>query len=294
MVQALALALKLGYSRRLLTILTCILEEEGEEAQAAVPVATASDRSSSAAAERQAGKLDAFVGEWSDEELDKVCAYLLDWNTNARYAHTSQCLFSSLLKVKGAQVLKRVPALQESCTALAAYSERHLLRISKLHQASFVLDFMVAQMTMLPSELTEDDIAAADAENRKNRFLLDRAEQARAERMEQEKRDKGKNEGATSEVEDDTLVLFRGGASAYNQSETDSSDSEDEADAVAEEEEGSKGNSKGKGKVKKQTLVEGAEKRGALAGKKRKSGGVGASKKGKAASIGTSKKGRRA
>ncbi len=238
--------------------------------------------------------MDAFVGAWSDEELDKVCAYLLDWNTNARYAHTSQCLFCSLLKVKGAQILKRVPALQESCTALAAYSERHLLRISKLHQASFVLDYMVAQMTMLPSELTEDDIAAADAENRKNRFLLDRAEQARAERMEQEKRDKGKNEGTTSEVEDDTLVLFRGGASAYNQSESDSSDSEDEADAVAEEEEGSKGNSKGKGKAKKQPLVEGAEKRGTLAGKKRKSGGVGASKMGKAASVGTSKKGRRA
>ena len=233
MVQALALALKLGYSRRLLTILTCILEEEEKEkekeAQAVVPVATAGNSSSSAAAERQAGKLDAFVRGWSDEELDKVCAYLLDWNTNARYTHTSQCLFSSLLKVKGAQVLKRVPALQESCTALAAYSERHLLRISKLHQASFVLDFMVAQMTMLPSELTEDDIAAADAENRKNRFLLDRAERARAERMEQEKRDKGKNEGTTSEVEEDALVLFRGGASAYNQSESDSSDSEDEA-----------------------------------------------------------------
>jgi hypothetical protein len=234
--------MKLGYSRRLLTIFTTILEQEEPAALApgavALPVAVA-----------HASRLDQYVSQWGEEDVDKVCSYLLDWNTNARHTHTCQALFNSLVRVKGARALEAAPALREGCSALAAYSERHFLRVNKLHQASYVLDYMVAQMTMLPSETGAD---SSRTEVDKNRYLQSRA---RAEEEALKAAADGAAKGKNGKKGEEELVLFRSGAAGDSDSDSDS-DGEEEAEAVAapveeeEEEEEEKVITKPKGKGK--------------------------------------------
>ncbi len=192
--------MKLGHSRKLLTILSTILEpgaahdkEEEDEGEGRVGV-------DSITAQREL--LDPYVAKWTEDETDKVCAYLLDWNTNARHTFTCQCLLASLIRIRGAHVLDKTPALRDGCSALSAYGERHFLRLNKLHQASFVLDYMVSQMTMLPSEGPQSD-EQREKEIAKNAFLKRAVEQEKEEERKEAKRSKKK---AKEEV--DELVLF--------------------------------------------------------------------------------------
>ena len=106
----------LGHSRKLLTILSTILEpgaaqdkEEEEEGGEEGDNITA-----------QMKRLDPYVAKWTENEIDKVCSYLLDWNTNARHTFTCQCLLASLIRIRGAHVLDKTPAVREGCSALSA------------------------------------------------------------------------------------------------------------------------------------------------------------------------------
>ena len=135
--QVLTLAMKLGHSRKVLSILTTILEPRTDlEHVNSEDKLTVND---------QMKRLDPYVTTWTDEETEKVCAYLVDWNTNARHTFTCQCLLASLVRVKRALMLGKTSALREGCSALSAYGERHFLRMNKLYQASFALDYMVSQ-----------------------------------------------------------------------------------------------------------------------------------------------------
>jgi len=91
--------------------------------------------------------LDRYVCEWSDEEIMLVVSYLLDWNTNARNTYVCQCLIGSLLRVFKLTRLLTLPSVVAAVPALLAYGERHYQRVDRLHQASYVIEFVQSQMT---------------------------------------------------------------------------------------------------------------------------------------------------
>jgi hypothetical protein len=122
--------------------LTTILEEDkGEERNNALQLSN---------------RLQSYVAEWTNEQLEQIAEYLLEWNTNARNSFLSQCLLQALVNTKGTAALMKIRSLKLQLQAFLAYSERHFQRIDKLHQASHVLEYMTTLMSVLP-ETTEDD-----------------------------------------------------------------------------------------------------------------------------------------
>ena len=98
--------MKLGHSRKVLSILTTILEPRTDlEHVNSEDKLTVND---------QMKRLDPYVTTWTDEETEKVCAYLVDWNTNARHTFTCQCLLASLVRVKRALMLGKTSALEKA------------------------------------------------------------------------------------------------------------------------------------------------------------------------------------
>jgi len=82
----------------------------------------------------------------------QVVGYLVDWNTNAKHAYVSQALLAALVRVVRTDRLLTLRAFAEATPGLLAYSERHFSRVDRLHQASYVLEYMASMMRMLPLE----------------------------------------------------------------------------------------------------------------------------------------------
>ena len=253
--RALDAALKLGHSRKVLGILTSVLE-----APASTSTAPAPDQKAMGSAFGQKGgeatnvahRLDEYVRGWSDTQLEQVSEHLLDWNSNARYAFTSQALLLSLLCTRGADGCSKVKGLNDQVSAFLAYSERHYARVDKLHQASFLLDYLSSQMALLPAEAEmEKDIQKSTSGTNGTGVVDPR------ERMAQLTGWRSKSgvmastitttngvNSSTSEQQQPLLQIFGhassgnqigvGGAALSSDSESDSSDEEEEIREVRE------------------------------------------------------------
>lgn len=91
----------------------------------------------------------------SDEQLQKLLEYLSDWNTNSKYAWPAQMVLSALLSLRSTESLLALPGLADKVPGLIAYSERHFQRVDRLHQAAFIVEYIVGQMSLLPAETLE-------------------------------------------------------------------------------------------------------------------------------------------
>lgn len=87
---------------------------------------------------------------WSDERLAQIIEYVVDWNTNARHTAICQTLISSLLQVIRLDRLLSLPAFAAALPALISYSDRHFHRLDKILEASYLMDFMSSQMSLMP------------------------------------------------------------------------------------------------------------------------------------------------
>ncbi len=96
-------------------------------------------------------KLDDIIGQLSDENLGILLPLLSDWNTNAKYSFVSQAVISSLFRTFKSARLDKNPLFQSFVTGLASYSERHYQRLDKLHEASYLLEFVSGQIGALIS-----------------------------------------------------------------------------------------------------------------------------------------------
>jgi len=138
---ALDIALELGHSNKVLHILNNILDVD-QQARGG------SDKSG----ERVEAPLDKFVKSWSDERISHIFEYLKDWNTNSRYSFVSQSLLNTLIRVIRVDRLTKIKEVALALPGLLAYTERHFQRLDRLHEATYLLEYMSSQMSVLPIE----------------------------------------------------------------------------------------------------------------------------------------------
>ena len=181
--QALSKALGLGHSHRTLTILKSILEDENEEnhlQQSSSSVSGDHDVTTAIHGESTAlelfltslsgtsgsalnradqsppvkNRLDKYVAKWSDTDIEKIVTYLKDWNTNAKNSYVCTLVLDSLFQTQGYERLMSLPELVGSLAAIISYSERHYQRMNKLHQSTYITDYILSVMTSLPTTIS--------------------------------------------------------------------------------------------------------------------------------------------
>lgn len=101
-------------------------------------------------------------------ELAKLLLYVRDWNTNAKTSRVAQGILYAVVKLKSSdEVMKAFQdqlgetvfigddtkgpvatgtALKELVDALIPYTERHLARMDKLVQESYMVDYILGEM----------------------------------------------------------------------------------------------------------------------------------------------------
>jgi U3 small nucleolar RNA-associated protein 13 len=117
------------------------------------------------------GSVDEVIRTLVGSDLAKLLAYVRDWNTNAKTSSVAQRVLFAIFKLRTADDIMQAfgeelagyeltngeskangdkqgsrEALKELVEALIPYSERHLSRMSKLLQESYVLDYILGEM----------------------------------------------------------------------------------------------------------------------------------------------------
>jgi len=117
------------------------------------------------------GPVDEVIRTLAGSDLLKLVTYVRDWNTNAKTSSVAQRVLFAIFKLRTADDVMQAfvdeavgyeltngkpkadgdkqgnrEALKELLEALIPYSERHLSRMSKLLQESYVLDYILGEM----------------------------------------------------------------------------------------------------------------------------------------------------
>lgn len=126
--------------------------------------------------------VDEVIRNLAGSDLAKLFEYVRDWNTNAKSSTVAQTIMFAIFKLHSPEAIvqafgdelaekelstgeintsPRKPqgshtALHDLVEALIPYSERHLSRVSKLVQESYVLDFILGEMD---DGMLEDDLS---------------------------------------------------------------------------------------------------------------------------------------
>mgnify|MGYP003386049829 CR=1 FL=1 len=138
--QALRSALQLKYPLKVLDIFRAILEDkEMKLFHKKIPFSF----------EEIQYAFDEFVTEWSPEDLVQVMGYVKEWNTNSRNSYIVNVLLTSVIRLVGIEELVQMPALADLLAGIAAYSDRHFQRLDRLHEATYLLEFVNSEMSIL-------------------------------------------------------------------------------------------------------------------------------------------------
>jgi hypothetical protein len=103
-------------------------------------------------------RLDQYLGRLTEEELEKFLPLVADWNTNAKFGFVSQAVISSLFRTIKADKLQTLHKFADLAHGLLSYSERHYNRMDRLHEASYLIDFISGQV----GTLTEVGVGAIE------------------------------------------------------------------------------------------------------------------------------------
>ncbi|TFK77449.1 WD40 repeat-like protein [Pluteus cervinus] len=125
------------------------------------------------------------IGALALSDLAKLMRYIRDWNTNAKTSVVAQSILYAIVKSKSADDLVKAfdaesgetafaefptaspsgskvgaGALKELVDALLPYTERHLARLDRLMQESYMVDYILAEMDdgMFDGEELQDDM----------------------------------------------------------------------------------------------------------------------------------------
>mmetsp|Transcript_11269 Transcript_11269/g.16966 ORF Transcript_11269/g.16966 Transcript_11269/m.16966 type:complete len:841 (-) Transcript_11269:67-2589(-) len=157
--QAFVVALQLGHSFKLLGIITAILEDEDElQQQLDLPAGGDEAVEKGVFSQMWLSRLDPYIPKLSSDQIEKLVGYMAEWNTNARHCFASTLLFGSLLRQVGVNKLLELKTVQQSLPAMLAYSERHHNRISRLHQSTYLLEYVRARMSLQPLASNDKEI----------------------------------------------------------------------------------------------------------------------------------------
>jgi len=121
-------------------------------------------------------------------DLAKLLRYIRDWNTSAKTSFVAQRVLHAIFKLRPAEEIMEAfndetaektfseagenppqnsgsTALKELVDAVIPYSERHLARLEKLVQDSYMIDYILGEMDggIFDPELLDDDFMDIDA-----------------------------------------------------------------------------------------------------------------------------------
>jgi U3 small nucleolar RNA-associated protein 13 len=166
--RAISLALAMEQPGRLFNLLTDVRNAALEDAL----VGTTSTVTGSAA-------VDEVIRTMPKSELTKLLGYLRDWNARAKTSVVAQDILHAVVKLRSAEDImaafqstasflddagflsqKQIgsTALTEIVDALIPYTERHLSRVDKLVQESFVIDYLLSEMDTILGDFDETDV----------------------------------------------------------------------------------------------------------------------------------------
>lgn len=104
------------------------------------------------------------------EMTEQLLTYVRDWNTNAKHSLAAQTTLFQLFNIYRADSMTKFPLMKDLIQALIPYSTRHFQRLDKLIQSSYILDYTLQNMNLLPdiAPPKNEDTEAAQNENEEN------------------------------------------------------------------------------------------------------------------------------
>jgi len=124
--------------------------------------------------------LDEVLRTLPSSDLSLLVRYIRDWNTNAKTSGTAQSVLYAVLKLRPAEDVvaafrhgypqgtdspddsRQLITLKDIVAGLIPYSQRHLTRLDRLIQESFVMDYMLNEMDDGMFDGTEVEIMDVD------------------------------------------------------------------------------------------------------------------------------------
>ena len=116
--------------------------------------------------------VDRVLKELAPADLVRLLLYVRDWNTRASSAAVAQRVLHAIMKLRSADDISHAfenastddekNGLHELVEGLIPYTERHLARMERLVQESYVLDYVLREMD---DGLADDDDEAMDVDS---------------------------------------------------------------------------------------------------------------------------------
>jgi U3 small nucleolar RNA-associated protein 13 len=148
--RAIEVALSLGHPGRLLQLFKGLKGDSGVTGSADV---------------------DQVLQELTSADLLRLLRYVRDWNTRASSSAVAQRVLHAIVKRRPAEDIARAfedastgdegNGLHELVEGLIPYTERHLVRMERLVQESYVIDYVLKEMD---DGLVEDDEEGMDVD----------------------------------------------------------------------------------------------------------------------------------
>lgn len=131
--------------------------------------------------------VDEVLRTLSGSDLIRLLRYVRDWNANAKTSAVAQKVLHAIVKLRAAEDIMNAfsddtilsslgggekpqggaTALHELIEGLIPYTERHLARMEKLVQDSYVVDYLLGEMDDGMFGLGDDDEMEVDVEDGK-------------------------------------------------------------------------------------------------------------------------------
>lgn len=119
--------------------------------------------------------VDEVIHTLGGSELAKLLLYVRDWNTNAKTSRVAQGILHAVVKLKSSEEVMQAfhdrfgddeekgPAtsgstLKDLVDALIPYTERHLARMDRLVQESYMVDYILGEMDDGMFDISDDAI----------------------------------------------------------------------------------------------------------------------------------------
>jgi U3 small nucleolar RNA-associated protein 13 len=126
--------------------------------------------------------VDQVIQGLSEPDLAKLLLHIRSWNTQAKSSEVAQKVLFAIIKLRSVEDVMRAfnhdsaltieagpkhqGGLKDLLDALIPYTERHLARMEKLVQDSYVVDYILGEMDdgMLEDEISDDTRDGMDVE----------------------------------------------------------------------------------------------------------------------------------
>ena len=97
--------------------------------------------------------VDEVIRTLNGADLVKLLRYIRDWNAKAKTSSVAQGVLHAIVKLRSAEDVMRVfgdevtgTSLKELVDGLIPYTERHLARMERLVQESYIVDYILGEM----------------------------------------------------------------------------------------------------------------------------------------------------